>query len=369
MTNKIFFHATTTILATLMISCGEEQKSQVATTYNTITVREDSAIVCTEYSAVLRGSQIVEVRPQVGGVITQILVNEGATVDKGQTMFIIDQVPYQAALANAKAQVKSAEASVANAKLTLESKSKLLASGIISDFDVQQAQNNYDEALAALENARATLLNAENNLSYTEVKSPAAGSIGMIPYRVGALVSSSISEPLTVVSDSRKVNAYFSISESDYQQMVSRYGSGNAAIKNYPAVQLMLCDGSKYSISGIVDAVSGNVDSETGAVSLRATFDNPDGVLQSGGSATIIVPKTIKGIIIPQESTYELQEKVFVYKVVEGKTKSTQIYVSEVNDGTSYAVISGLECGDVIIAEGAGLLREGLEVNVSQSAE
>lgn len=166
------------------------------------------------YTAVINGRQSVEIRPQVSGTITQICIDEGAKVKKGQTLVIIDQVPYEAALQTAVANVKNAEAAVATARLTAESKEELFKEHVVSDFDLQTARNSLFQAEATLAQAKADEINARNNLSYTEVKSPVDGVSGMLPYRVGALVDASISTPLTTVSDDEEMYVYFSMTES-----------------------------------------------------------------------------------------------------------------------------------------------------------
>lgn len=350
----------------MLTSCKKQVQQQASSEYKTLTITKSSSTLNKEYTATLEGEQNVEVRPQVSGTITKICVQEGANVKKGQVMFIIDQVPYKAALENAIASVNSAKASVANARLTLKSKKQLRAQNVVSDFDVEQAQNNLNEAIASLQNAQASELSARNNLSYTVVKSPADGVIGMIPYRVGALVSSSIEEPLTTVSNNNNVYAYFSITEAEMQKLIGDYGSLDEAKTHIPKVKLRTSDGAIYRYEGTVDAISGNVDATTGAVQMRATFPNPGNLLRNGGSATVIMPYDYdNAFVIPQEATYELQDKIFVYKVVNGKTKSSEITVLGMNDGQNYVVLSGLKVGDVIVAEGAGLLHDGIFVKSS----
>ena len=206
-------------------------------------------------------------------------------------------------------------------------------------------------------------MNARNNLSYTEVKSPVSGVASMIPWHVGSLVSSSISEPLVTVADDSEVYVYFSISESQALDLVTQYGSIEKFITEAPTVSLRMNNGQLYSEQGRISAVSGTVDDKTGAVALRATFPNVGGLLHHGGSGTVVVPTHRKDcIVIPQEATYELQNRMFVYKVVNGKTKATPITLYPQNNGKEYIVDEGLQVGDTIIAEGAGLLKEGIEV-------
>lgn len=209
-----------------------------------------------------------------------------------------------------------------------------------------------------------------NDLSYTEVKSPVDGVASMIPYRVGALVNSSITEPLVTVSDDSEVYAYFSMTENQILDFVQQYGSLKKAIEHLDKVELTMSNGKTYSSLGKVDAISGTIDEGTGAISLRAVFSNPDQFLRNGGSGTVVVPTVKKQcIIIPQAATYELQNRIFVYKVVDSKAQSAPVEVFRLNNGTEYVVEDGLAPGDVIIAEGAGLVREGTIIKSGSTKE
>ena len=351
----------------LAVACGKEQgaknKGQAAGTYKTMVVERKDMSLSRQYSATLTGRQIVEVRPQVSGCITRILTGEGEAVKKGQTLFVIDQVPYSAALEVAVATRKSAEARLATAQMNYDNERLLQEGRVVADMSVQTMQNALLEAQAALAQAKAQEVNARNNLSYTEVKSPVSGVASMIPWHVGSLVSSSIAEPLVTVADDSEVYVYFSISESQALDLVTQYGSIDKFIAEAPTVSLRMNNGQLYSEQGRISAVSGTVDDKTGAVALRATFPNVGGLLHHGGSGTVVVPTHRKDcIVIPQEATYELQNRMFVYKVVNGKTKATPITLYPQNNGKEYIVDEGLQVGDTIIAEGAGLLKEGIEV-------
>lgn len=326
-------------------------------------VSRGSRTLSQSYTAVINGRQSVEIRPQVSGTITQVCIAEGAQVKKGQTLVIIDQVPYKAALETAIANVKSAEASVATARLTADSKEQLFKENVVSAFDLQTARNSLLQAEATLAQAKAEEVNARNDLSYTEVRSPADGVSGMLPYRVGALVDASITTPLTTVSDDTEMYVYFSMTESQVLSLIRQYKTLDEAMKQMPEVELKLSDGLTYAHKGRIDAISGTIDTSTGAVSLRATFPNPEHMLRNGGSGTVIFPYIKENVlIVPQEATYEIQDKIFVYKVVDGKATFSQVSVFPVNNGKEYIVESGLEEGETIIAEGAGLVQEGTVV-------
>ena len=364
---KINYSYLSLMMALLLpLSCGgEKKKPHDAVQYKTLVVSKKDMTLSHQYSARLTGRQIVEVRPQVSGNITRICINEGDAVRKGQLLFVIDQVPYRAALDVAVAARKTAEARLATAKMNYDNEARLQQGNVVGEVSVQTMRNALSEAEAALATARAQEVNARNNLSYTEVKSPVSGVASMIPWHVGSLVSSTISEPLVTVADDSEMYAYFSISQDQALNLLDQYGSIQEFIAKAPTVDLLLNNGKPYEQKGHVSAVSGTVDTKTGAVTLRATFPNATSMLHHGASATVIVPSQHQQcIVIPQEATYELQNRSFVYRVIDGKTKSTAITVFPQNNGKEYIVEEGLNAGDTIIAEGAGLLKDGIEVNV-----
>lgn len=336
------------------------------TQYKTMTLGLSDKVLEENHTAVIRGKQNVEIRPQISGTITEILINEGAVVRKGQVLFVIDQIPYQAALKSAVANMRNAEAKLATAKLTAESNEALYRENVISDFELQTAKNALLEAEAVLAQAEAQKSNAENDLSYTVIKSPVDGVASMIPYRVGALVNPSITQPLVTVSDDNDVYAYFSMTENQMLNLTQLYGSLDNVLQNMPEAKLQLSNGTMYAHTGKVDAISGTIDPNTGAISVRTVFLNPEKLLRNGSTGQVVLSAIVKDcIIIPQAATYELQNKVFAWKVVDNKAQSVAIEVQSVNDGKEYIVKSGLKAGDIIIAEGAGLVREGTVVSTS----
>ena len=348
----------------LLTACTQSAGTSQEGGYKTMTVKKENRLLTNSYSAVVKGRQSVEIRPQVSGTITDICVKEGAKVQKGQVLFVIDQVPYQAALQTAVANVKSAEAAVATARLTSDSKEELFKEKVVSDFDRQTARNSLLEAEASLAQAKAAETNARNDLSYTVVRSPVNGVAGMSSYRVGALVNSSITTPLLTLSDDEEIYVYFSLTENQILSLVRQYGSVEKALAGMPKVSLLLSDGTTYAHEGTVDAISGTIDTETGAISLRAVFPNPEGMLRNGSTATLVLPYTKNDVmVVPQEATFEIQDKVYVYKVnADGKAESAQVTVFPLNNGQEYIVESGLQEGDVIVAEGAGLIQENTQI-------
>jgi membrane fusion protein (multidrug efflux system) len=319
------------------------------------------------YSATIRGKQDIDIRPKVSGYITDIYVKEGSVVKKGQTLFVIDQVPYEAELQTAIANVDVAQASVDAAELTTNSKERLFEQKIISDFELRMAKTALASERATLAQAKAKEVNARNNLSYTMVKSPADGVLGTLPFRVGTLVSPSDATPLTSVSDNSEMYVYFSMTESQVLSLTRRHGSLEQALQQMPSIELQLNDGTIYSEKGRIESISGIIDQSTGSVSIRARFPNQKRLLLSGGSGNVILPHQQEGcLVIPQAATYEIQDKIYAYKLVNGVATSQIIGVFEISNGKEYVVESGLMKGDTIVVEGVGLLRDGMNVNIKE---
>lgn len=348
----------------LVTACKQSAETQSAMgNYETMKVSASDTELTTAYSATIRGRQDIDIYPQVSGTIQELCVAEGDKVRQGQSLFIIDQVPYKAALNTAEANVKSARAALATAQLTYDSNKELFAQKVVSDYTLSTARNSFLTAEAQLAQAEAQEVNARNNLSYTVVKSPADGVVGTLPYRVGTLVSPSMPQPLTTVSDNSSMYVYFSMTENQLLSLVRQYGTLDSALVRMPDLQLRLNDQSVYEEKGRIETISGVIDRQTGTVSVRAVFPNKTRLLHSGASGSILMPSTYKDcIVIPQEATVKQQDKIIVYKVVDGKAASTLIQVADVNDGRTYIVTGGLSVGDEIVAKGAGLIREGMQV-------
>ena len=353
----------------IAVSCGKAPAPSGTAEYSVLDITTTSTTLPSTHSATIRGRQDIDIYPQVSGTISKVCVTEGEVVRKGQLLFIIDQVPYKAALRTAEANVASAKASVATAQLTYDSKKELFAKNVISQFDLQTAENSLLTAKATLAQAEAQRVNAANNLSYTEVKSPSNGVVGVLPYRVGALVSASIPQPLTTISDNSEMYVYFSLTENQLLDLTRQFGSMDKAIAALPDVQLQLNDGSMYDKPGRIESISGVIDTSTGTTQLRAVFPNPGRLLHSGSSGNVLLPHTFENVvIIPQTATFELQDKKFVYKVIDGVASSQLITVSDQSNGQEYIVTSGLQPGDVIVTEGVGLMREGTPIKAKGSA-
>ncbi|WP_289065303.1 efflux RND transporter periplasmic adaptor subunit [uncultured Alistipes sp.] len=343
------------------VGCVEAPVAAGPEHYAVQTVATSDREIPVYYSATVRGRQDIDIYPQISGTVSELCITEGQQVDEGQTLFIIDQVPYKAALQTAEANVAAAKAGVSTAKLVRDSKKQLFRRKVVSQFDLSSAQNQLLTAEAQLAQAEAQRVSAANNLSYTVVKAPSKGVVGTLPFRVGALVGPSAK--LTTVSDNSEMYIYFSMTENQLLNLTRRYGSTAATLQNMPDVQLQLSDGSLYDHSGRVESISGVIDASTGSVQLRAAFPNKNGLLHSGGSGNIILPSVYKDcIVIPQTATFEIQDKVYVYKVIDGKASSAMIDVEKITNGREYIVRSGLEPGETIVAEGVGLLREGTPI-------
>lgn len=355
------------LTAVVLTSCGSKSKQmgEASNDFAVETVQTTTADLKTSYPATIKGMQDIEIRPKVSGYLVKLLVDEGSTVRKGQPLFLIDSEQYRAAVKAAQAQVKVCKANIATQKLTVENKRMLFKQNIISNYDLQMAENTLTSYEAQLAAAQAQLQSAQDNLSWCTVTSPADGVVGSIPYRVGSLVSAQSAEALTTVSNISKMYVYFSMTEKQLLALTREAGGINAAIKKMPAVSLVLSDGSTYSQSGTISTVSGVIDSSTGSVQMRATFDNAQHVLRSGGTGSILVPThSNDAIMVPQSATFDVQDKKFVYVVNNDKSVATrEITVLPQNDGQTYVVASGLRSGERIVVDGVNQLKNGQKIN------
>ena len=358
-------------LMILAASCSGNQQAGMqpqAPSLAVITLSPSSSESEITFPAQIKGKTDIAIRPQVTGFITKVHVDEGQFVRKGQPLFTLDQVTFQAAVDQAQAAVNSANTAVATAQRNADTKRQLFEKNIISDFDYQTAQDNLAQAKAALAQAQSGLVTARKNLGYTVVTAPSDGVVGSIPQREGSLASPSSAQPLTTVSDNSQVYAYFSLTERDLLNLAKGgQGTVSEAIASMPEVRLRLADGYMYPLPGKVATVSGVIDSSTGAASVRALFDNTNGLLRSGSTGTVVIPENESNVIvIPQKATYELQDRRFVYVVNDSnKLVSTPVEVSPVSGGQTFVVTSGLEPGQRIVVEGVGTqnVRPGIVIN------
>lgn len=350
----------------LLVSCGGKGGGMKFgdDEYPVSTVEGKSAAMQTTYPASIKGVQDVEIRPKTSGFLTQICVKEGQNVGAGQLLFVIDNATQQAAVRQAQAAVNTAQAQLNTAKLTYESNQNLFEKNIIGQFEMTASENSYATAQAALAQAEAGLATAKEALSFCYVKSPAAGVVGSIPFKVGALVSASSPQPLTTVANISSMEVYFSLPEAVVLGMMKDAGNMTAALQQLPDVKLLLKDGSIYNHPGKVTKASGVVEAATGTVQLIARFENPERLLQSGASGSIIVPfEAENAVIIPQSVVSEVQDKKFIYVVnKDNKVAYTEITVDPQNDGNNYIVTSGLQVGDRYVTHGITKLTDGQEI-------
>ncbi len=351
--------------ALIVSSCGKSSGGLGSDNEYTVrTVSTQATELQTSYPATIKGVQDVEIRPKISGFITNINVTEGQTVSRGQVMFVIDNETYQAAKNQAQAAVDAAEAQLNTAKLTYDNSQKLYENNVIGNYELQSAENSYTSAVASLEQAKANFASAKQNLDFCFVTSPANGVVGDLPYKVGALVSSSSAEALTTVSDINTMQVYFSMTEKDLLELTKEKGGVSTAITDYPSVKLQLADGSVYEHEGKVVTISGVIDQTTGSVLVKAEFPNPDHLLKSGGAGTILVPHANNAaIVIPQESVAQIQDQYFVYILgADNKVKHTAITVDPNSDGNNYIVTSGMNVGDKFVLSGVTSLSDGMEI-------
>ena len=351
-------------LAFMLCCCGHsQQENSPQAIYETSIVKTESRTLESFYPTTIQGRQDVDVFAQITGKIVKVCLTEGQTVKKGQTLFVIDPLPFQAAYNTAKANVNEARARLATARMNYQANQKLYDSKLIGRVEYRTTQNALAQAQAVLEQRLAELQSAGNNLTYTKVVSPSDGVVGTLPYHAGTLVSASMQQPLTRVSDNQEVWAFFTMNETQFLSLIEQYGSKEKALAAMPDVTLQLSNGKKYPVPGRITNISGLIDPTTGSVTLKAVFPNSNGMLYSGFTGNVCIPSINKrSMVVPQSATYEMQDKRFIYKVVGGKAIATPIIVLPISNGKEFIVTSGLKPGDMIVSGGIANIKDGMEI-------
>ncbi|WP_339677348.1 efflux RND transporter periplasmic adaptor subunit [Cyclobacterium marinum] len=357
----------------LSISCNGNKDAHLSegiAEYKVLSLTPQNVDLYSEFPAQIEGIENIEIRPKIEGFIEKVLVDEGEYVEKGRLLFVLNAPQYAQEVRNTQAAISSAEAEVSSAQLEVEKARPLVERGIISSFQLTSAENTLKAKKAALEQAQTSLANAKTNYSYTQISAPVSGYIGTLPYKLGSLVSSSTADPLTTVSNIKKVYAYFSINEKIHLEIVRKNQdiSTKERMENPIEVHLLLPDYTMYDQKGKIQTISGQVDEETGSFNVRAIFDNPENLLRTGNSATIRIPNTIENALqIPQSATYEIQGNVYAYVVDSlSQAQSTKITVTPSTSGQANIVTDGLKANDQVIIEGVNTLSNGMKIQPVQ---
>src|SRR5258708_12635 len=329
-----------------------------------ITVTAQPATTYQDFPASVQGTRDVEIKPQVDGYITAIEVDEGAHADRGQPMFIIERKPLEEQLNNAQASLQAAQASEVNAQINVDKVKPLVENKVVSDVQLRSAEASYNTAKAAVAQAQAAVESARINLGFTTITAPGDGYVGTIPYKAGSLVTKQANVALTTVSETKDMRVDFSMSEPDFLQFKEKYPGNTVAdkVKQMRTVQLLLADNSIYPQTGKVELVEGQFDKTVGAIKFRASFPNPQGLLRSGSTGKVRIPTTYKSVlVVPQDATFELQGKVFVYTVADSNKIVTRPLGISGRTSHYYFVTDGVKAGDkIVLASQATLLIGGL---------
>lgn len=356
------------VAAGFLASCGNKKNKEntAPKEYSVLLLSYRKVTTHNDYPATLQGKMVVEIRPRVEGYIESILVQEGASVRKGQLLFRISNPQYEEDVRTAQASIKSAQADVFSAQMNLNKVKPLVAKDIVSKYELESAQYALQAREAALAQAKAALANAQTNVSYTFIRSPSDGVIGTIPYKIGALVGSTNPEPLTTLSDIDQVYAYFSLNEKQilYLSSVLPGKSFQDKINRMSMVSLVLADGSEYPERGKLETASGLISTETGSLSLKAIFPNPQHILRSGASAMVRMPSVFdSALVIPQSATSDVQDKTLAYTLgANNLVHSVSISTIPTDDGRFFIVTKGLQPGNKVIIEGANTLRDSTRI-------
>lgn len=330
-----------------------------------VSIENGNEIVYQEYPATIEASANIEIRPQVEGILEQIYVDEGAKVSKGQALFKINDRPYQEQLNQAKANLLAAKAALENAELEVEKKTKLVNTKVLTDFQLKTAISARNAAKANVQLAVSAVETAKINVGYTLIRASADGYIGRLQRKQGSLVGPTDTQPLTALSNVRDLHVYFSLGENDFIAFKNNTEGNNLQQKlnNLPPISLVLSDQTIYDQKGKIDMVDGQFDKNTGAITLRATFSNPEGVLRNGNTGRVRLQKKYDHtLLVPQLATLEMQDKIFVYTVgKENKVVQQPITVIG-KSGSNYLVSKGINAGDRIVYKGIDLLQDGQKI-------
>lgn len=349
----------------LFLASCSSQPAPVATlpqALPVIQIKSGDATTYEDYPASVEGAVNIEVRPQISGILSRIFVDDGAYVKKGQPLFQIDEAPFREKLNNAKASLHTAEGSLSNAQLEIEKLTPLVSGKVISDYQLKTAQAAREVALGNVEQAKADIATARINLGYAIIRASVNGYIGRVLRKEGSVVGPVDPSPLTDLSDVHEVHVFFALGEYDFIRFKSQYEGNTLAdkIKRLPPVDLILADDSAFSTKGRIDLINGQFDNNTGAITVRATFKNENGLLRSGNTGKIRLGlKLTNQMIVPQAATQEMQDKVFVFLVDSSNKVSKKIITISGKSGNNYLVKDGLKAGDRIVYRGYDHLHEG----------
>lgn len=365
------YYKTVLAAATMLLiaGCGGDlqQQNQVSEIdADFIEVKTTSAIVEKKYPGAVEGTVNVDVKAQVSGYLDEIYVKEGDYVKKGQSLFRIKGDVFYEQVQNSEAALKAASATEESARIELEKIKPLVEGKVYTQLQLQTAEANYAAAKAQVAQAKAALGSSKINAAFSLIKAPVSGYIGRIPNRIGNLVTPADVTPLTSLSEINQVLVYFSLSEADYIAFTREQKTDDGI----NTVEFLLADGTLYNHTGKLEVASGNISRTTGSIPLKATFDNPDRILRSGGSGKIILKKKLDGVLtVPIASVKDIQNKYFVFAL--GDSNKVEMKSIEINGsaGNLYIVKTGLQSGDKIAVNRIDVLNEGMTVVPTLIAE
>ena len=348
-----------------LVACNVDMPKETKSSFETMTVKKSDIEIPIRLSARMKGQNDVTVTPQVSGQLVKICVTEGQQVKKGQTLFVIDSRNARLELEAAQANLQAALAQENSAKLEYESNKNLFEKKIVSSYMLNNSENTYKQAQAAVAQARAAVNSAKVNLGFCTITASVSGVIGEIPVRTGDQVSPMTE--LTMLSGNTTMYAEISVTEAIVEAMVKE-GMKAADIEKelakLPDATFVMKSGTEYPHKGRVVSLTGVVNSATGSLTAKVSFPNPEGHLYSGIQGTVVMNFAEKDlIVIPQFAVVRMQDKSQVYKVQADSTATAvEVTTEDTGNGKEFIVTSGLQEGDQIVTTGANNVTEGQKV-------
>jgi membrane fusion protein (multidrug efflux system) len=345
-----------------LVSCNKQVSETKPVEVSVIGVLQQDVNLESEFTGQTYGQSDIQINPRVSGLIMSMNFKEGSVVTKGQLLYTIDPLPYQAKVDQAAGNLAQAQAELAQAKSDLDMIEPLAKINAVSQRELVAAKSKYEAAIAKIKAFEGALENAKIELGYCWINSPISGLIGISKVRVGDYVSPGPLAILNTISDLGDIRVRFTISEQEFIRISKEVKDENSSLRGAgKSIKMILSDGSVYNHIGKLSFADRQIDPSTGAMTLEAEFENPEKLLRPGQYVKVKVVSDVRknALVIPQRSVIEMQGIYQVYVLGDSNKVHLQIITAGPAFENAYVVEDGLKAGDKIALGGTSLLRNG----------